>query len=364
MPHRALIAGASGIVGSNLADLLVARGWEVHGLARRPNTAQAGVEPIAADLLDPAAVRSALAGLAPSHVFVAAWVRRDSEAENCVVNRAIIRNLLEAVAPARSVRHVALVTGMKHYLGPFETYGRFPIETPFREEVPRLPVANFYYDQEDELAEHAERQDFSLSVHRASTIIGHALGNLMNMGVTLATYGSICRATGRPFVFPGGRQAWDGLSDLTDARLLARHLRWAATAPTARNQAFNIVNGDVVRWRWLWPRLAEFFEVAAAPFPAQPEPLEPKTAELTAAWRDLAERHDLVEPDLGRLASAWHTDGDLALPVEHIADMSRSRVAGFLDYQPTLDSFLDLFVRLRADRVIPGSPPGSGGRPS
>ena len=33
------------------------------------------------------------------------------------------RDVLEAVRPAGSVRHVALLTGLKHYLGPFEAYG-------------------------------------------------------------------------------------------------------------------------------------------------------------------------------------------------------------------------------------------------
>ena len=308
---------------------------------------------MAADLLDADDLRAKLAEVRPTHVFIAAWVRRPTEAEGKVANSAIVRNVLAAVAPAGTVRHVALVTGMKHYLGPFEAYGKYPIETPFREEVPRLPVENFYYDQEDEVFAAAEKQGFGWSVHRASTIIGHALGNLMNMGTTLAAYGSICRATGRPFVFPGSRQAWDGLSDLTDARLLARQLRWAATSPGGRDQAFNIVNGDVIRWRWLWPRLAEWFGVEPAPLPPRPEPLEPQFAELGPTWREIAEAHGLVEPDLGRLASAWHTDGDLGLEIEHIADMTKSRAAGFLDYQSTLGSFLDLFDRLRRDRVIP-----------
>ena len=36
MATRALIAGVSGIVGNNLAAHLVSKGWEVHGLARKP----------------------------------------------------------------------------------------------------------------------------------------------------------------------------------------------------------------------------------------------------------------------------------------------------------------------------------------
>jgi hypothetical protein len=38
---------------------------------------------------------------------------------------------------------------------------------------------------------------------------------------------------------------------MTDARLLARHMLWATTTPAARDQAFNVVNGDVFRWKWM-----------------------------------------------------------------------------------------------------------------
>ncbi len=90
----------------------------------------------------------------------------------------MVRNLLDAVRPAGSVRHVALVTGLKHYLGPFEAYGKGMLPaTPFREEQGRLDIENFYYAQEDEVFAAAERQKFGWSVHRPHTIIGYALGN-------------------------------------------------------------------------------------------------------------------------------------------------------------------------------------------
>jgi len=60
MVSSALVVGASGIVGSNLARHLRKRGWQVHGLARRPPTEIEGMLPIAADLLDLAALRLAL----------------------------------------------------------------------------------------------------------------------------------------------------------------------------------------------------------------------------------------------------------------------------------------------------------------
>ncbi|MET0721307.1 MAG: NAD-dependent epimerase/dehydratase family protein, partial [Tardiphaga sp.] len=36
MTNSALVVGASGIVGNNLARHLQGKGWQVHGLARRP----------------------------------------------------------------------------------------------------------------------------------------------------------------------------------------------------------------------------------------------------------------------------------------------------------------------------------------
>jgi nucleoside-diphosphate-sugar epimerase len=350
MTRSALVVGASGIVGNNLARHLRDRGWQVYGLARRPPTEIDGVQPVAADLLDPASLRAALHGLRPSDVFIATWLRQNTEAENIRVNSAMVRNLLEALSPAGSVRHVALVTGLKHYLGPFEAYGKGKLPaTPFREEQPRLDLENFYYAQEDEVF----AAGFGWSVHRPHTIIGYAVGNAMNMGVTLAAYATICRETGRPFLFPGSAAQWNGLTDMTDARLLARHLEWAASTEAARNQAFNIVNGDVFRWNWMWTRLAEWFGLQPAPFPGEGIPLQRQLADAGPVWAEIAGKHGLAETDLSVITSAWHTDADLGRPIEVVTDMSKSRKLGFLDYQTTDDSFFDLFTRLREARIIP-----------
>src|ERR1700733_1196441 len=354
MAGSALVVGARGIVGNNLARHLHQHGWQVHGLARRPPAGIEGVLPVAADLLDPQSLRVALQGLRPTDVFINAWLRQTTEAENIKVNRAMVRNVLDAVAPVGSVKHVALVTGLKHYLGPFEAYGKGALPaTPFREEQPRLDIDNFYYSQEDELFAAAHRHSFGWSVHRPHTIIGYALGNAMNMGVTLAAYATICRETGRPFLFPGSSTQWNSLTDMTDARLLARHLEWAATTPAARVQAFNVVNGDVFRWNWMWSRLAAWFGIEPAPFPGHGTPLEQQLADAAPTWRKIALAHNLVEPDLNHLISAWHSDADLGRPIEVVTDMSKSRKLGFLDYQPTDDSFFDLFTRLRKERIIP-----------
>ena len=355
MQKTALVVGASGIGGSNLAVDLMATGWTVYGLARRPLEGVPGLRAVAADLLDPASLQTALAEVAPTHVFITAWMRQATEAENIRVNGAMVRNVLAALAPKKSVRHVSLVTGLKHYLGPFEAYasaGTLP-ETPLREEQPRLAIENFYYEQEDEVFAAATRDGFSWNVHRPHTVIGKAVGNAMNMGTTLAVYASICQETGRPFQWPGSAAQWQGLSDVTDAHQLAKQLVWAAETDAAHNTAFNIVNGDMFRWQWLWGRLANWFGIEAAGFDGTIRSLETEMAGDEVLWREMAQRHGLVEPDLKKLASAWHTDLDLGRPIEVMTDMSRSRQLGFTGYQVTEDSFIDLFAQLRTDKLIP-----------
>jgi nucleoside-diphosphate-sugar epimerase len=349
-----LIVGATGIVGGNLATLLTkSAGWTVYGMSRR-SPACDGVLPVAADLQSRESVEAALKGIAPTHVFLATWLRQRTEAENIRVNASMIRNLLDVVSRAKSVQHVALVTGLKHYLGPFEAYGKGKLpETPFREDEPRLEVENFYYAQEDELFAAAAREGFGWSIHRPHTIIGYAVGNAMNMGVTLAVYATICRETGRPFQFPGSAMQWESLTDMTDARLLARHLVWAATTPAARDQAFNVVNGDVFRWSWMWRRIAQYFGLDPAPFTAERVPLQAQLADAAPIWAEIAAKYGLLEADLHVLTSPWHTDADLGRPIEVLADMSKSRKAGFLGYQATDESFFELFDQLRNSQIIP-----------
>jgi len=350
--RRALVVGATGIAGGNLAQHLASKEWDVYGLARKPQPGP-GIRPVAADLLDEKSLKEAVSGLDVTDVFICAWLRQPTEKENVRVNGAMVEHLFEALEGAKSLKHAALVTGTKHYLGPFESYGKTMAETPFREDQPRLPGENFYYTQEDILFAAAKRMGFTWSVHRAHTVIGYALGNAMNMGVTLAVYATICRETGKPFIFPGSQEQWNFLTDVCDARLLAQQMEWAAITPEAHNQAFNTVNGDIFRWRWLWPQLAAYFGVEAAPPPAETTPLETQMSEAAPLWAEVAAKYGLVESNVDKLASWWHTDADLGRKIECVNDMTKSRELGFMEFRETPASFFELFEQLKKSRVIP-----------
>jgi hypothetical protein len=75
--------------------------------------------------------------------------------------------------------------------------------------------------------------------------------------------------------------------------------------------------------------------------------------EASRQWAEIASRYQLKEAGIDRLVSWWHTDADLGRPMEVLTDMSKSRKAGFLDYQSTPDAFFALFDRLKRERIIP-----------
>lgn len=353
MADTALVVGVTGIAGVNSATALVDAGFRVVGLSRSAKYELPGVEHVYADVLDPESLERAVSDKGISHLIFTTWQRQDNEAENCRVNGAMLQNTLDALGRTTRLKHVVLVTGLKHYLGPFEAYAKAPAETPFRESQERLPFENFYYVQEDILFAEAAKQGFTWSVHRPHTMIGYALGNAMNMGVTLAVYGSICRETGEPFVFPGSPQQYGGVTDITDARLLGKHVTWTATQPQARNEAFNTVNGEVFRWRQMWQRVADGLGVEAAEYPGHANPLEGRMNHADEIWRTMVDKYELNPYRASDLASWWHTDADLGRTVETFADMGKSRRLGFLEYQDSAQSFLDLFETLRSHRIIP-----------
>lgn len=354
MEKTALVVGVTGITGSSLAKSLIDKGWKTYGLSRKPNLNLEGLFPVAGDLLEKENLKSILADVKPSHVYITTWMRNDTEAENIRVNALMVKNLLDALSPHQSVEHVALVTGLKHYLGPFDDYaqGESP-KTPVKEEHPRLGSPNFYYAQEDEVYSAAEKDGFTWSIHRPHTVIGKAVGNQMNMGTTLAVYATICKEKNKAFTWPGSKAQWEGISDMTDAKVLAEHLIWASNTDSAKNEAFNITNGDIFRWKWMWGQIAEYFQLETVGYTGEINSLEKQMENDEDLWRRIALKYNLKESKLSKLASAWHTDLDLGRPVEIMTDMSKSRKLGFTFYKPTFDSFIELFEELRTDNLIP-----------
>ena len=181
MPDRkkALIAGATGVVGRNLLrHLLTLDDWDVIAVCRRKPDVEGRYEHVAVDLLDRAQTFETLKGpRGVTHVFFSAYIERPTWAEMVAPNQTMLVNLMDAIEIASpDLAHVNLMHGTKWYgnhLGPFKT--------PAKEDDPRHMPPNFYYDQQDLVATRQRGKTWTWSTARPHAICGFATGNPMNL---------------------------------------------------------------------------------------------------------------------------------------------------------------------------------------
>ena len=77
MVKQVLVTGASGFVGSHLAEALEARGQSVLAMTRHPDTYSGAGKPIFGDVYEPTSLRSALADVDAAYYLVHSLARRD-----------------------------------------------------------------------------------------------------------------------------------------------------------------------------------------------------------------------------------------------------------------------------------------------
>ncbi|MCW5620339.1 MAG: SDR family oxidoreductase [Burkholderiales bacterium] len=350
MRGKALVVGATGVVGRYLLMHLLTSGqWQVLALSRRRPDVPGEYRHLAVDLTDAADCRMQLAAAARdvTHVFYAAYLDQPDVVELARINTMMLENVVDAVERAApGLRHVHLVEGTKWYgshLGPFKT--------PARESDARHMPPNMYYDQQDALEVRQQGKPWTWSAVRPHAVCGFSLGSPMNLALVLAIYAAISRELGLPLAFPGKPGAYRALYQCTDSGLLARAIEWMATQPQCANQAFNVTNGDLLRWENLFPRLARFFDMElAAPRHIN---LVRTRADKEAVWQRLAQRHGLVPHPYAQLAGWAFGDFVFGSDYDIISDMGKARRAGFCESLDSEQMFLDLFTQFRAARVIP-----------
>jgi nucleoside-diphosphate-sugar epimerase len=132
---------------------------------------------------------------------------------------------------------------------------------PVRERMPRDDHPNFYRVQEDHVREHGVTAGYDWTIMRPGDIHGPGYSVSFNKIPVIGTFAAICRDRGLEFGFPGGAQT---LRQATDVGLLARAIRWAALAPNASNEIFNVTNGGVFTWRDVWPAIGATLGVDVA----------------------------------------------------------------------------------------------------
>lgn len=297
-----LVAGATGLVGNAaLAHFATEPDTDVVAVSRRQPAELHGARFISVDLQDSersAAVFGSLdkvthvvyAALYEMPGLVAGW--RDTQQID--INERMLRNLMEPLlGAAAGLQHVSLLQGTKAY----GSHVR-PMQYPAREHRSEArDVPNFYWNQEDYIRERLKAQPspqaWSFTIFRPVLIVGYSLGAAMNLIPAIGVYAAILKERGEPLHYPGGPAR---VSQAVDAGLLARAMAWAGSAPAARNETFNIANGDVFAWPNVWPALCEQFGMQ--PGSNRSLSLATEIAPQEDEWQSTVERHRLTAPDL------------------------------------------------------------------
>jgi nucleoside-diphosphate-sugar epimerase len=356
---KVLVVGALGVVGRAAMERFAARAdMRVVGVARRAADFAPEATWISADLRDRDATRVALAPHRDAtHVIYAALneqpdlVQGWRDTANVVLNTDMLRNLLDAIAGA-PLQHLTLLQGTKAY----GVHTGRPMRVPAREQDAVRDHANFYFDQQDLVAERAAQAGFAWTVFRPQIVLGVALGSAMNPVAALGAYAVLSRELGRPLSFPGHAHL---LTECTDARIIASAIEWAWGEPRADREAFNVANGDVIVWSTFFEQLAAHFEMPLGePTNVRPHEEMPRHAAL---WRSLAERAGLRLPDLGELIGlSWqYAEATWAsrrpFPVPPLVSTIKLRQFGFHDCIDSQQCIVDHLSAMQTLGYLPKS---------
>jgi nucleoside-diphosphate-sugar epimerase len=211
---------------------------------------------------------------------------------------------------------------------------------------------NFYWRQEDFLKERQQSAGWHWTILRPQIIFGESFGSAMNLIAALGAYAALLKEDGAPLLYPGGTP---NLMEAVDADLLARAIAWASEAAAARDEVFNITNGDVFLWRSVWPAIAEALGMQAggdAPLSLARE--MPKRAE---DWERIRAKYGLISPPLADFVglSFQYADSCLGYADERRGDPAlvstvKLRQAGFheaIDTEAMLRKWFRIFQEKR-----------------
>jgi nucleoside-diphosphate-sugar epimerase len=360
-PGTVLIAGASGVIGAAAIEHFASLGWTVIGASRRPADVDASVayEHLALDLQDPAACRAASGRFAGvTHVVYAALFEKPGlipgwqEQDQMQTNLAMMRNLMDPLlAAASGLRHVSVLQGTKAY-----GVHVHPIKIPCRENRPRDSHENFYWLQEDYIRSAQKGADWTFTIWRPQVVFGGATGVAMNLIPIIGAYAAICREQGLPFQCPATAP---NVLEAVDTDLIAKALAWAANAPNARGETFNITNGDVFVWQNVWPAIAEAVGLEAT-YGEASIALSGFLPEHADVWDRIIKKHNLRPIPMSKLVGESHHYADFIFAFGTSAEGSavlvsttKLRQAGFGDCVDTEVMFTTWLKRLADRGVIP-----------
>ncbi|OQD73816.1 hypothetical protein PENDEC_c013G00137 [Penicillium decumbens] len=222
----ALVTGATGMNGGAIIHHLMKDPSynKVYSLSRRdPGYQTPKVQHVTMDLQSSVEdMVHNLDGVSAEYIYFCAYLARADETELLRVNVTLLRNFLQALKATgadKNIKRFILTCGFKQYgvhLG--------QNKQPSWKMIP----------------EFATNSDWEWIVTLPEDVLGKAL-------------------PGSELPYPGSKANYFAFNCWTSANLHAKFCLWAARAPAAGNNIFNVMNGDTESFQNLWPRLAARF---------------------------------------------------------------------------------------------------------
>jgi len=360
MTEHILIAGATGVVGyASLKHFAGCGDRRVTAVSRRRPLEAFGAEFHSLDLTDAAACRSLAEDLADvTHLVYAALYEKPGlyagwrEADQIQTNQQMLENLFEPLTrSANGLRHITLLQGTKAYGAHVR-----PIAIPARENRDELrEVPNFYWEQENYVRSKQVGQSWNFTILRPQVVFGISTGAAMNLIPAIGVYAALRKERGEPLAYPGGIAP---LIEAVDADLLARAIAWAGQSPSARNEIFNVTNGDVFSWQKVWPAIAD--ALGMAPGEREPEQLGVTMPARVAEWDAVREKYGLTSPGLHDFVgeSFHYADFVMAYGAESVLPPAlvstiKLRQAGFHEVMDTEEMFRKWFAIFQEKKMLP-----------
>jgi len=361
MPRKqVLIAGASGLVGyAAMRHFGSDPDCDVIALSRRAPDDTHGARFLPLDLTDAAACEQLATNLTGvTHLVYAALYERPGlvagwrEREQIETNDRMLRNLLDPLERhAKNLRHVTLLQGTKAY----GVHVR-PLSVPARENRSEMyEQPNSYGNQENHMRALQRGKDWTWSILRPVLIVGYSTGSAMNVIPALGVYAALRREAGLDLPFPGGAPR---VAQAIDADLLARAIAWAGEVASARNEIFNITNGDVFVWENIWPAIAA--SLGMRPGGLVPLSLDRDIRPREAEWGTVRARHGLRSGNLRDFVGLSFEYADYTMGYGRnepgppaIVSTIKLMQAGFTEVTDTEAMFAKYFAEFQANRLLP-----------
>jgi nucleoside-diphosphate-sugar epimerase len=246
-----------------------------------------------------------------SHVIYAARADFDGISGDSVQeNTSMLEKVLDAVAQwGHRVTHIHLVHGSRYY-----GQHRGPYKVPASEDDEPVWRGHFYHQQQRLLAERHRYASWSWSVSRPNFICDDRRVRRRSVPCVIAAYALLARLSGERLDFPGDVGCWNASFELTSGNLLGQAVVAIASKCETGGRAFNVTNGDSLKWADIWSHVANVCNVMVGA--VAPRALGEWAMQRRSVWEDFVRDKPWLPASVSELAPwgfaqmVWSQDYD------------------------------------------------------